>query len=201
MIATAHRVVPGSRDEDRVHLGHHETHSIIVVADGAGGVGGGRNAAELICASLGTEVRSGSTDWGEVLSSIDDNMARRGDGGLATAVIVEVSSGTIRGASVGDSGAWLLHAGHLEDLTEGQNRKPLVGTGAAAPVVFGPFPFRGRLLVASDGLFKYASRTLLMETMSQGTIEDAVDRLVETVRLPNGGLQDDIAVVLAESTG
>ncbi len=201
MIATARRIISGSRDEDRARVTQHEGFTTIVVADGAGGVGGGRVAAETLCARVGGVRPSAALDWSEVLGSSDNYLARHGTGGLTTGVVVEVAARSIRGSSVGDSGAWLLHDGRLEDLTMAQHRKPLIGTGAAVPVTFGPVPFQGRLLVASDGLFKYASRQVLMTAMNLGTIEEAVDRLVDAVRLPNRGLQDDVAVVLAESTG
>jgi hypothetical protein len=71
-----------------------------------------------------------------------------------TAVILTVDA-TITGASVGDSGAWLLRDSRIVDLTAGQRRKPLVGRGCA-PFRIEPIPFDGTLLVASDGLFAYA---------------------------------------------
>lgn len=201
MIVTAQRVVSGSRDEDRIQVSHHGVFSTIVVADGAGGMGGGRAAAEAVCLRLGCVDPAAGVDWSNALRSTDNYLTRHGDCGLATGVVVELAARSLRGASIGDSGAWLLNDGRLEDLTIGQHRKPLIGTGTAVPVDFGPLPFQGRLLVASDGLFKYASRRVLMDALNLGTIEEAVDRLVDSVRLPNGGLQDDVAVVLAESTG
>ena len=64
-------------------------------------------------------------------------MARR-SGGQTTGVVAFVrSDGSISGASVGDSVAWLISpAGELTDLTAYQRRKPLLGSGEALPVVF-----------------------------------------------------------------
>jgi len=78
-------------------------------------------------------------------------------GGQCTAVVVEISEGRVFGASVGDSGAWMLPGKAIVDLTENQNRKPLLGSDEASPMGFGPIEISGRLLIASDGLFKYAT--------------------------------------------
>lgn len=104
------------------------------------------------------------------------------------------------GASVGDSGAWLVWDGTVIDLTEQQVRKPLLGSGAAHPVAFGPVPMRGRLVVATDGLFKYATRARLVSAASRGGPESAVTALIDAVRMPSGRLQDDVGVVVCQGT-
>jgi serine/threonine protein phosphatase PrpC len=114
---------------------------------------------------------------------------------------VEVSGSVVFGASVGDSGAWMIGPKGIVDLTRHQLRKPLIGNGEALPVAFGPSFIEGRLLVATDGLFKYASRAELAKRALDGPLDDAVRSLIDSVRLRSGGLPDDVAVALVEVDG
>ena len=122
-------------------------------------------------------------------------------GGLAAAVVVEIVDGVIRGASVGDACAWLVESFQITDLTVNQRRKPLLGSGDADPIAFGPMPFRGRLLVASDGLVTYARRFELQCRAVVGSLEQSAAALLEAARLGTGRFQDDVALVLAEDVG
>jgi serine/threonine protein phosphatase PrpC len=120
------------------------------------------------------------------------------EGGLTTAVVLETSGTTAFGASVGDSGAWIIGPKGIVELTQHQFRKPLVGNGEAYPVPFGPLDVQGRLLVATDGLLKFAPRAVLARRALEGPIEEAIHGLIDSVRLRSGGLQDDVAVALIE---
>ncbi len=111
--------------------------------------------------------------------------------------MVLLSNGHVWGASVGDSGAWLITASSVLDLTQDQRRKPLLGTGAAMPVGFGEVPFTGRLLLGSDGLFKYVRHEHIRDLVRSLAPMEAAAALIEAARLPSGGLQDDIAVIVA----
>jgi PPM family protein phosphatase len=82
------------------------------------------------------------------------------------------------------------------DLTEGQHRKPLLGSGEASPVRFGPVEFSGRLILATDGLLKYATRHDIAQRAMGVSASDAVDGLVAGLRLRSGALQDDVAIIL-----
>ncbi|HKO91166.1 MAG TPA: hypothetical protein VJU61_08440 [Polyangiaceae bacterium] len=121
--------------------------------------------------------------------------------GETTLVALQVVDGMVHGASVGDSRAWLVGPGKLVDLTGAQVRKPLLGTGAAAPVALGPHELSGRLLVGTDGLFNYASPEILTTAALHAPLDQAVSELVDRARLPTGGLQDDIAIVVGEWVG
>jgi serine/threonine protein phosphatase PrpC len=52
------------------------------------------------------------------------------------------------------------------------------------------------LLVASDGLFKYAAAPVIADVVRAGTIAQAADKLIELVRLRSGNMAEDVAVVL-----
>lgn len=57
-------------------------------------------------------------------------------------------------------------------------------------------PLTGTLVVGSDGLFKYAPRVRLLELVRTTDLDLLPAALVQLARLPSGGLQDDIAVVV-----
>jgi hypothetical protein len=136
--------------------------------------------------------------WETSLCEVDQILLRSNRGGLSTGVIVEVTRHTLRGESVGDSCAWLIDGSELIDLTEHQQRKPLLGSGRAQPTAFGPTPLHGRLLVASDGLMKYARRAEILRRAILGTLEESATALLDVVRLDSGAFPDDVALVLAE---
>ena len=98
---------------------------------------------------------------------------------------------------MGDSSAWLIStAGEVTDLTANQRRRPLLGTGEALPVQFEAAPRGGRLLLGTDGLFKYAHAERICALAMQGSVATAADALANAVRLTSGGLPDDVAVAL-----
>ena len=203
MIAIETRIVSGGQDEDRVLVERLGSRLVVVVADGAGGVGGGALAAQAVCDSVLGRIRDvttpGRLDWVEVLKAADVTI--EASGGLSTAVVVEIWNGEVRGASVGDSGAWIVTGDDILDLTEHQVRKPLLGSGMAVPVSFGAAAFTGRLLAATDGLFKYAPYLEIAACVRAGTLSAAASALIQAVRLPNGDLFDDVALALCERAG
>jgi serine/threonine protein phosphatase PrpC len=166
---------------------------VFVVADGAGGTGGGAAAAEAVIAAVGASVIGDALGWVELLARVDREMKL----GETTAVVCSVVGDTIVGASVGDSGAWRIEDGAIDDLTHAQRRKPLLGSGRAVVVPFTARLGSATLLLASDGLLKYASAERIAACVG-GVDLDAVARdLVDLVRLRSGALPDDIAIVLS----
>jgi len=168
---------------------------VFVLADGAGGVGGGDLAADAVvdaarsCALISPE---------SCVATLEDLDIRLMSIGQTTAIFACIAAGHIWGASVGDSSAWMISPSNLVDLTSDQIRKPLAGTGAARPVMFGPRPFFGRLLIGSDGLFKYVSEARIRQLSSTQSLESLPEALVEAARIRSGALHDDIAVIVAE---
>ena len=195
MIEAAVRVLPPS-GADRAIAVPSEAGYFVAVADGAGGTGGGASAADrLILALTKLTAQAASADWWSVLLELDEELAGRG--GETTAVVAFVDSDRVRGASVGDSAAWLISpAGEMTDLTVHQRRKPLIGSGEALPVEFEAELRGGRLLLATDGLTKYVTAERICALATKGSVVKAADSLTACVRLPSGGLQDDVAVVI-----
>jgi PPM family protein phosphatase len=200
MLTLAHRVENGGRGEDRVLVEHFGSRTLVVVADGAGGTGGGAAAAAMACSMAAQRFRAQGAgtaeDWARCLYEVDRALVQTG--GQCTAVVVEISEGRVFGASVGDSGAWMLNGKPVIDLTENQHRKPLLGSDEAMPMGFGPIECSGRLLIATDGLFKYATESEIATRAMGGSVNEAVARLIAGVRLRSGALQDDVGIVLIE---
>lgn len=207
MLKLAHRIEKGDLGQDQIAIDHHHNHWIIVVADGAGGTGGSTQAAQAVCDGVLAEFNthtgtSKDTRWGAFLLDLDRKMPRICDGGQTTAVVIDINNGLITGASVGDSQAWLVTDTTTLDLTLHQQRQPLLGSGEANPIglrsiyMNGQNP--GRLLVGSDGLFKYAQPGSIASLARSSDLGNAVNNLVDSVRLKNGALPDDVAVVLCE---
>ena len=171
---------------------------LVVLADGAGGTGGGAAAAQAFCDLVLAESR-GERPWTDVLCDIDERLAQLSNVGLCTGIAIEVVAGALRGASVGDSGAWLVTDVSILDLTELQQAKPLLGSGEVKPIAIVPCLLEGRLLVASDGLFKYGRRSDIQRCATTGSLDDCAGALLDCVRLRNGRFQDDVSIVLAEA--
>lgn len=186
----------GGRGEDRAAHFLARGRHYFVVADGAGGVGGGALAADCVVESAAKLARGEYESPIEALINADSELSRHGC--LSTGVIVEIDNGFIRGASCGDSVAWLVHQGTVVELTEQQLRKPLLGAGGK-PLAFRRSPFLGTLLIASDGLINYARRTSIISASLGANISSSANVLAELPRLNSGKYQDDIAVILTRA--
>lgn len=189
------RIAAADQDEDRADYREGPEGHLLVLADGAGGVSGGARAADLVI-RLARHVQS-PEEACALLHEIDLAVCSDRSAGETTGVVVGIRAGILVGASVGDSGAWLLSSDRVEDLTKRQSRKPFLGTGAALPVGFGPLAFSGRLLIASDGLLKYAPRPEIVAAALAREMSPAADQLLDAARLPSGALHDDVAILLA----
>ena len=140
----------------------------------------------------------GPDDCVDELRRLDEELHLDASCGESTGVLVVVRDGKVFGASVGDSGAWALTTDAIFDLTGRQRRKPRLGSGSAEPIGFGPSFCNDRLVVASDGLLKYAPRDRIRRVAFIDDIDTAADELIAARRLPAGGLQDDVAFVIVD---
>jgi serine/threonine protein phosphatase PrpC len=191
--------------EDRAAVIPFDDGLVVAVADGAGGRPGGARAAEAVIA--GIRVAPGSAgqllmpaDWCRILRDMDRAIQQDPQAGETTAVAAFLVPTWVGGASVGDSGAWLITAEGHHDLSGRQQRKPFLGTGAAVPVPFSAkVPAGATLLLATDGLWKYTGSERICEAARTTDLEAAARCLVDLVRLHSGKLQDDVAVVLCRS--
>jgi PPM family protein phosphatase len=165
---------------------------VIALADGAGGVSGGAQAAAAVC-DAAAAIATRPDDWSRLLAELDHAQIGRGQ---TTAVVLWVTRDGVVGASAGDSGAWIVRDDAVEDLTSHQRKTPLIGDGAVVTAIdAGPLA-GGTLIVASDGLLKFARHEDVARLVRGADLAAAAGALVELVRLPSGELPDDVSIVL-----
>jgi len=173
--------------------------TVLCVADGAGGLSGAAAAAKKAMEMVrqnGAGLHTAESASG-LLGRMDSEIASDSTAGETTCALAVIADGKIFGASVGDSGVWLIpKSGTHIDLTVYQQRKPLIGTGAALPVPFSHPISDGFLLLGTDGLFKYTSAERILQTCREYPPETAVKQLIELVRYKSGALPDDVTVIL-----
>jgi serine/threonine protein phosphatase PrpC len=165
---------------------------VIALADGAGGTSGGERAAKAVVDRVAA-VASHAYDWPLLLAELDMQQIGYGQ---TTAVVLWVTHDSVVGASAGDSAAWIIRASGIEDITQRQHPKPLIGDGAIVTPIHARGLEGGTLLVASDGLLRYAQRDDIARVAQGADLVAAAKALVELVRLPSGQLPDDVSVVL-----
>ena len=179
--------------EDYIAVIHDGSRTVIVVADGAGGVGSGDIAAKTVVREVSADYSQMETaeHWQAKLRQIDLQI----DTGESTAVVADLRPEGVCGASVGDSQAWIVRYSEITDLTSQQHRKPLLGSREAAPVGFSYPPLQGILLAATDGFFNYAPRKKIASLIERSDFYEIPRQCVEMVRLGSGELWDDVGVV------
>ena len=162
---------------------------VVALADGSGTSRAAALAAEAAVAAFARD----AVDW----DALDGDLARLG--GWCTAVRLKITANGIVGESIGDSEAWLFADDGPIELTEHQIKKPLLGDGGI-PVLFQAGLLAGAtLVVASDGLWHYAKLDAIAAVARGKDLATTATSLIELVRLPTGGLSDDVAVVIVRS--
>lgn len=176
---------------------------LLVAADGVGGQAGGGEAADLAVRRVLEEApglrTNGPRAWRSLLMALDSEISDANEAGQTTLAVVCITpKRRVVGASVGDTEAWLVTPGGHFKLTGGQRRKPYLGSGMTTPIAFAMSAPRegGTIVLATDGLFRYAPHEALEEAALLPDLEEAATLLVNLARLPTGALPDDIAVLL-----
>lgn len=139
----------GAENEDRVAVFEQGTRLVAVVVDGAGGTGGGREAAEFVVERVRkyAETLIDAASVVALLHTIDSELLRSTADECAV-VVLFIHADEVRGASVGDCEAWAFSDTALEALTSQQVRKPLLGSGEARATPFSA-QMRDSLLIAA----------------------------------------------------
>jgi len=187
-------------NQDRGLVIHDGPRVVLCVADGAGGLSGGTEAANMAVEWVrqNVSVMSNADFCVEVLRKIDAAIANDPIAGETTCALAIVTPEEMFGASVGDSGIWLiLDTGVHADLTRAQQRKPFIGSGSAGPIPFRHPTQGGTLLFATDGLFKYTTAERIIGTCRDNPPDVAAQRLIELVRYPSGALPDDVTIIVS----
>jgi len=152
--------------QDQVYVVESFSRTVIAVADGAGGMSGGAQAANTfvrLSSSAAIGLQSAERCH-RLLELIDQEIAKTSDCGETTGIIIIVTPDGLFGAGVGDSAAWLFSGESKELLTNGA-RKPFLGSGSATPITFSKQAAKGTLVVATDGLWKYTSLEAIAEKL------------------------------------
>jgi serine/threonine protein phosphatase PrpC len=101
-----------------------EDATVLVVADGSGGMSGGAEAAEDALREILKAARTNGlleqASWISVLADADDQLSRRT--GQCAVVAAALIGDRIVGASAGDCGAWLVGVNGIDDLTAARAR-------------------------------------------------------------------------------
>ena len=194
-------VAGNPENQDRGLIIHDGPRVVLCVADGAGGLSGGMEAAGMAVGLIhqNASLLSNSDLCAEILRKMDSAIAEDSAAGETTCALAIVTPEAVFGASVGDSGIWLIpETGAHVNLTQAQQRKPFVGSGSAWPVPFRCARQIGRLLLATDGLLKYTSPERIIAVCRELSADVAAQRLIELVRYPSGVLPDDVTLILGE---
>ncbi|RKZ49450.1 MAG: hypothetical protein DRR16_06000 [Candidatus Parabeggiatoa sp. nov. 3] len=199
-LATAHSE---NQNQDCAEVIEYPHGIVLIIVDGAGGMSGGREAAEFVIQSIknqlvSKEAFSNPLIWYNILCQIDHQLYVHPLAGETTAVVVAINEEFVCGASVGDSSAFLLQDNNDIELTAQQWHKPLLGSGIAVPTAYGPSPLSGILLLATDGLTKYAPPASIREIVLNNDVEQVANQLIESVRYPSGNLPDDVTVIVCQ---
>src|SRR6266545_5369535 len=169
---------------------------LVALADGQGGRAGGARAAQIAC-----RIASASANWEESLPEADAAVAADPEAGFTTLVALAVEGDYLSGASCGDSAAVAVSGGSAPRVvTSRQFKNPPVGCGDAT---FVPFELElvrpWRVLVMSDGVWKYASWDRVWDCAVRLSGEELIAELQTAARLKTTGeFQDDFTVVLLE---
>jgi serine/threonine protein phosphatase PrpC len=190
------------KPQEAARIFEREDALVIVVADGGGGMRGGEAASHRLVAVVETAVndeRFAYEDleaWLRLFGETDAGLAAN-RAGETTGIVVVLSARGLIGLSTGDSEAWLVTGDQIDNLTVGQHTRQRLGSSGATPTIFRRPAPREALVVASDGLFKFAARDVIAGIVRAGAVGPAAEQLVELVRLRSGKVAEDVAVVLA----
>ena len=174
---------------------------VVVVADGGGGMRGGAAASRCLVSVVESAVaddRFAVEDldtWVDLFHETDVGLAANG-AGETTGVVVVLGPRGLVGVSTGNSEAWVVTPTEIDNLTVGQHTRQRLGSNRATPTTFRRPAPGDVLLVASDGLFKFAAREVIAGVVRAQAIGLAARNLVELVRLRSGKVAEDVAVVV-----
>jgi serine/threonine protein phosphatase PrpC len=199
-VATA-TAAAGARCDDHLSVTRREDGLVLALADGAGNDARGGELARWLVDEIARRAQHApkipSADtvarWSEEL---DGQWFAAQRGGESTLVVACLDGVKVWGASVGNSGAWMVHSGSYDELTGEQRRRPLLGQARATVMAFGPVALQGVLLLATDGLLEYAPEQKIRHLATDANVSVAAAKLVDVVRMASGALQDDVAVIV-----
>lgn len=188
-----------SGGDDRILIRHLQDESIIVLlADGATGVGFGALAAERFIEVMSSHVTNFSRATDDIphgFRCADRQIAELDHQCDTTGVVLLVHGDHYMCASVGDSAVFMESSSGVVELTLGQRRKPRIGAGIQDPVV-SLGKVAGPLLLATDGLSIPPEMVFALLRGKQDDDESKDLATYITSHAEQRGLHDDLAVVV-----
>lgn len=176
------------------------------LADGQGGRSNGALASRAACEAVWSLASALSAaqlfkadTWRRIVQQADDAVALTG--GFTTLVAFAISQDTAVGASVGDSKAYFKRPTDpaMTEWTIGQRKNPPVGSGSvdAVPFMVGGLE-AGRLLVVSDGVWKFCGHEALLSSFAQSL--EALPEHLRGALLQRAGslLPDDFSLIAVD---
>lgn len=183
---------------------------LVAVADGVGGVRGGREASRLLIDALAqgyyrSEAHASVGDYlrTAIARANAEAVAKNQHENASTTLVAAVAhDDKLHVAHVGDSRAYLIRNGKMQQLTEDHslgNRltRYLVSTTEFEATLHPPLALRpgDRVLLCSDGLFRPISDLIeIIPILQKYCAEEAAARLIGLANA--GGGHDNISVVL-----
>ena len=171
--------------------------------------GKGLEAVQTAAAVLGAFRAAAFTepDLAALSRTIDETLQRFvGEEEFVTAIVGEFRGDKVTLANCGHHPPLLVHDEHVTEIDTGEPTVPL-GLGSEPGLTEHAWPVGARMLFYTDGLVEARDRTgeffplddYAVE-IGEGTVEEALDRLVEHLLAYAGNrVDDDLALVLAES--
>jgi len=198
-------------NEDAVESAQHPEEStiwIMALADGQGGRTGGADAAQTavkravqVALSAPVQKLLSGRFWVQLLLDVDKAVSDNPDAGFTTFVGVAITEQTIVGVSSGDSQAVLIRpTGIAVTLTDNQKKNPPVGSQMCHPTLFSaPVPANSRLLLMSDGVYKFVPSETIVSTIAEVEARDAIKTIRDLAVGRSGTLYDDFSVAIIEN--
>jgi len=186
------------KGQDRIKVSRIDSSTVAaVLADGAGGQGGGCRAADLVVDRLSNGLPADFASLFETILELDRELQLDSLAGLSTVVAVYSVGPDFFGAVIGDSDALLISEGEIRNLAPEKEIKPLLGDGEAFPSVFSGSLVNSVLLLCSDGLSKYIQLSDVLDVCSRlNAPSSIVDGLVDRVELVGTEFQDDVSLIV-----
>ena len=192
---------PGGESQDCIAQVSQKKQQYLLVADGAGGISGGKNAAnfavgEVVSLVAKQNAPRNAEELRDFLVKLDFKISREKNSGETTLIVCVIEGTNLWGASVGDSEAWLVTSEYQNELTQYQVRKPLLGSGLAIPTVFESHIDKETLVIGTDGIFNYIDRTKMLGNAANFELIDDLEGFLELPRDRNGMLYDDASIIV-----
>ena len=187
--------------QDRADVFARGETAVLVVADGAGGHGDGALAADAALEHVRDVVLDPTfdlarpTSWCSLFVALDRSIAAFGE---TTVVVVVLAPGMLLHVHAGDSEAWVVRDDDVVRLTRQGEARARLGSNQAKPFAAVRGELDGRLVVATDGLFRHAAAGDIVALVRTARFGGLADALVALPRLPSGAWPDDVAVLAAE---